>query len=241
MDGFQVLRRHDVFVFDVEPVARVAVGNGVASAANLTAGTAVGAGACFVQAQVAFARNCHAQSAVAKHLYSHRVAVRAADAVAHDGLMYVVHLLEVHLAGKHHHVGKLAVESHRLAVRYVHLRGDVHLHVDAAGVGYGSHIACNDGRDAGFFGGVDDAAHQLHIVVEHHRVHCEIAFHAALVAPCCNLVQVVDGEVVRRFCTHIQPLDAKIYGIGTTLMRCHKTLVAAHRRHYLKIFSFHVG
>ena len=241
MNGFQVLWRHDILVFDVELVARIAVGDGVATAAYLSASATIGTGAGLVKAQVALAGDGHAKSTVAEHLDAHRFAMRAAYSLAEDGLVYIVDLLEIDLAGKHHNVGKLTVESHRLAVRHIHLSGDVHLHTYLTGIENGSHIAGNDSRDVGFFGGIDDAAHKIHITVEHHGIHRQVALHATFTAPCGYLMKVVDSEIVRRLGSHIQALDAEIYSIGAALMCSHKRLIRAHRRHYLKVFSVHIA
>ena len=83
-----------------------------------------------MQAEVAFSRNRHTQSTVAEHFDAHKRAVRTADVVADDCLVDFVNLFEVNFAGKHHHIGKLRVESHRLTVRYIHLSGNVHLHIN---------------------------------------------------------------------------------------------------------------
>ena len=177
-----------------------------------------------MQAQIAFSRYRHAQCTVAEHLDAHQVAVRPANIVAHDSVVNVAHLLQIDLAGKHHHIGKLRIEAHSLAVRHIHLSADVHFHVDRAGIENRSHIGGYDCRHLCLLGGIDNAAHERQVVVEHHSVHCEVAFQPIFVAVSGNAAHVVDSEVVCRLGTHIQALNAEVDGIGTALHGSHKRL-----------------
>ena len=82
--------------------------------------------------------------------------------------------------------------------------------------------------------------HQSDVLIVDNRVDCQIAFQTVLVADACNLAKVVGGEIVGRAGTHVQPLDAEIYSVGTSLNRSVERLVGAYRGHYLKVFSVHI-
>ena len=56
----QILRRHHILVFNVELVARFAIGYGVAASANLSASTTVCAGVHLMEAKIAFSTDGHA-------------------------------------------------------------------------------------------------------------------------------------------------------------------------------------
>ena len=66
--GFQVLGRHDVFIVDVELVARLIIRCGIAASAHLNALPAVGRAVGGMQAHIALAADGHAEGAVAEHL-----------------------------------------------------------------------------------------------------------------------------------------------------------------------------
>ncbi len=93
-----------------------------------------------MEAEVAFSGDGHAQRPVAEHLYPHQLAARASDVVADYRLMDCLHLVEVELAGEHHHVGKLRVISQGLGVGDAELGGDMHLHPFRPGVEYRRHV-----------------------------------------------------------------------------------------------------
>jgi len=86
VDGLEIFGRHDVLILNLQLVACLNVGDAVAAAADLCARTAVGAGVHLVQAQIAFARYSHAQSAVAEHFNLHQFAARAADVLRLYGI-----------------------------------------------------------------------------------------------------------------------------------------------------------
>ena len=157
--------------------------------------------------------------------------MRAEQPLLRDVLVYARHLFEVELAGEHHHVGPLRIVAHRLAVAHVHLRGDVYLHPYAAGIEDGGHVAGDDGADAGIACCIDDAVHVVDVLVIDDSVHGEVGLDASLGAPLGYGVQVVDREIHARLGAHVKVLDAKIDGIGTTLLRRHQALPRPHGSH----------
>ena len=192
-----------------------------------------------MQAEIAFARHGHAQGAVAEHLDAHGLAVGAAYVVAPDGVGNGLDLGEIELARKHNHIGPPGIEFHRLDVRDALLCGDVHLHADAAGIGYGSNVAGDDGRDAALRHGVDDGVAFGDVLVIDDGVDGEVGFHSGLVADGGNFAQVVEGEVHTRAGTHVEAFHAEIYGVGTGVDGRMQTFVAPHWSHYFKIGTFH--
>ena len=217
MYGFQVLRTHDIFILDGKFIARVAVGDDVTAAANLAARTTVGARPGFVQTHIAFAAHSHAKCAVAKHLDAHLVAVRTAHIVFHDSLVHRLHLVHVEFARQHLHISPLGVVAHRLAVAHVHLRGNMHLHINGAGVENGGHVAGDDCRHFCLFRRIHDAVHIFNVFLVDDSVHGEVALHVVLLAPSRYGVQVVEGEVHARTAAHVQILNAEVDGVGTAL------------------------
>ena len=79
----------------------------------------------------------------------------------------------------------------------------------------------------------------VELVVVYDSVDRKIGLDAGGIAGGRDVAQVVDGEVGRRAGTHVEPLDTEIYGIGAGIDCGMERLEAAHRRHYLKIFSLH--
>ena len=195
MDGLQVLGAHDVFVFHRQLLTGVGVVQGVGPAAHLVARAAVGAGVHLVEAHVAFAAHGHAEGAVAEHLEAHELAARAAHVLLHDAAVYLRHLVEVELPGEHHHVGPLGVELHRLEIGDVDLGGDVHLLADGACVENHGDVGGYDGRYAGLFRALHDAAHEGEVVVVDHGVDREVCLDAVGGAEGCDLLHVVEGEI----------------------------------------------
>ena len=114
--GTQVLGRHYVLVVDVQLVAGFAVGNPVAAAAYLHAGSTVCRSAVSVQAHVTLAAYRHAKGAMGKHFYPYRIAGRAADMLVLYGFVDFFYLIEIKLAGEHHHISPAGPEAQGLYV-----------------------------------------------------------------------------------------------------------------------------
>ena len=148
MNRLEVFGRHDVGVVDVQLVVRLAVADGVAAAANLVAGAAVGGGVHLVQAEVAFAGDGHAEGAVAKHFEAYGLAFRASDVALADGPMDGADLVQIELAGQDGHVGKAGVEGEGFDVGDVELGGEVDLLTDVGGIAHGGHVGGDNGRYA---------------------------------------------------------------------------------------------
>ena len=93
LNGTEVFGRHDILVVHFQLRAGLQVGYPVAPAAELVASAPVGRGSVGVQAQVAFARDGHAQGSVDEHFQADRPAGGSADAFLQDGFVDGRHLL----------------------------------------------------------------------------------------------------------------------------------------------------
>ena len=174
MDGLEVLGAHQELIVHLNLIVGILVAETVGAAAYLRAGAPVCRAVHGVEAEVALAADGHAQSAVAEHLYAHRLSARAKDGFADDGAVNGFHLREVELAAEHHRLGPLRVIPHRLGVGDVGLRGDMHGYAAAAAVEDGGDVGGYDSRDAGVGGRVDDAVHLRYVVIVDNGVYGEV-------------------------------------------------------------------
>ena len=239
VDRAEVLGREDILPVDVELRAGLLVCQGVFAAAQLAAGPAVGRAARLVEREVALARDGHAEGAVGEHLDLHELAARSADVVLDDPAVDFGHLLERELACQHHRVGPLRVEAHRLGVRDVALRGDVHLLPDAPRVENRRQVGGDDGVDALAAGAVDHLVHGRHLVLVDDGVDRQVGLDARFVRRGDDAPEVVEREVRRRSRAHVEFPDAEVDGVGTGLDGRGEGLVGARGGHDLDIGSFH--
>ena len=91
-NGLQILRTHDIFVVYLQLVARLVVGNGVRTAADLHAFTTVGRAVSVVKTHVTFAADCHAKRTMTEHLNANEFATGAADVLFDNLLVNLFHL-----------------------------------------------------------------------------------------------------------------------------------------------------
>ena len=180
--GAEVFGRHYVFVFYVESDVRLAVFDGVGTAAHLQTRSTVGAAAEFVKAEVAFARNSHTERTVHKHLYAYKTALGSADILLANLLMDICHLVESEFPGKHHHVAIFGKEFHSLNVADVQLCGCVYLYALLQCVFQNCCVGSDYCGDVFLFGKVDYAVHLGYVAVVHYGVDGEIRFYIMLLA-----------------------------------------------------------
>ena len=209
----------------------------VAPAAELEAGAAVGRLAVLVQAQIAFARDGHAQGSVAEHLDLHRTARRPGDALRGDTVADDPDLLQVQLPGEDHHVGILRIEAQGLGIGDVELGGNMHLHTDTAGIFYSGDVGGNDSRDSGGFGSVKGAVCLGDILVIQDDIEGQICLYVVFSTVADYLRKVGQGKIVRAVRAHVQVLHPEIHRIGSGLHRSGKGLEASGRGHYLESVS----
>ena len=239
MNGFQILGRHYILVFDVEFFACFAVAHGVGTAADLIASTAVGTRIHLMQTHIALSAHRHAQCAMTEHFESDPLSGRAAYIFLTDHLRNLPYLIHIQFAGQHHDVGKLRIESHSGGIADIHLSGDMHLLPYLAGIQDGSHIGGDDSGDSGFLGTADDCPHRLHIGIIYHGVDREISLHPSFGAEGSDLSHIVGCEISTRTGAHIQTFDTEIYGIRTRLYSRGERFATPHGSHYLKILTGH--
>ena len=176
---------------------------------------------------------------MAEHLDTYQFAVRTAYPLVDYGAVYGADLVEIEFACEHYDVGPLRVKSDGLYIGDVALRGDVHLNPLAAGNHYRGDVGGYDGRDAAFAHGTAYLAALLQLVVIDYGVDGKIGLDTRGIARGGDVAQVVEREIGRRTRTHVQTLHPEIYRVGTGIDCGMQRLEAAHRRHYLKIFSIH--
>ena len=196
LDGAQVFGRHDVLVVDEQLPARFQVGHLIAAPAHLVAVATVGRSVVFVERQIAFARDGHAERAVAEHFDLHRTARRSADALAGDSFGNGAHLMQVEFAGQDHHVGELAVEAQTLHVRHAELRGDVHFQTEPPRLGDSGHVGSDDGADACLPCREQRFTHGGEVFVIEGDVEGQVGAYAVRAADRADLWEVFRGEIV---------------------------------------------
>ena len=188
-----------------------------------------------MEAEVALAADGHAEGAVAEHLYPYELAPRAADLLALDDVVDVAHLGEIEFTSQHHDVGKAGVEAEGLGVADVELRAEVYLLPDGVAVAHHGHVAGDDGRDAGVVGGIDNLAHERHVLVVDDGVDGEVALNAVCGGSGGYLAEVAEGEGAGRAGTHVQVAYAEVDAVGTSLNGSRQRLARAYGGHDFKV------
>ena len=116
MNGFQILGRHDVFVVDAKFDVGIVVAHRIAAPAHLHARTTVGRRIKFVQAQITFAGNGHAQRTMTKHFNANRFTSATTYTIFANMAINFRHLIQIEFARQHHHIGKLRVKLQRFDI-----------------------------------------------------------------------------------------------------------------------------
>src|SRR5690554_861466 len=128
--------------------------------------------------------------------------------------------MKVQLPCQHHHIGKLCIKLQRFTVDDVQLCGEMHLHAHAACIDHHRHISCDDRRECGLFSRIHNPAHQHHIILVDDRVYSEVTFYIMLATDLCDLMKIINREVIGGSCTHIQPFNTEVDSICPTLYGC---------------------
>ena len=90
------------------------VGHFVSATAYLVARPSVGGCPVFMQAEIAFPGNGHAQSPMSKHFYLYRTAGRPGDSFAYYLVVYFFYLMEIEFPGKDYDICKPGIEAQGL-------------------------------------------------------------------------------------------------------------------------------
>ena len=175
-----------------------------------------------------------------EHLDAHRIARRAADLLLVDRAGDAADLIERQFARQHHHVGPLREEFHRLAVREVALRGDMHLHPDAARVEDRRQVGSDHGVDPRHAGAVDERVHLPQLVLVDHRIDRQVALHPRRTGDPDDTFQIVRREIRGRLRPHVELPHTEIDGVGSGLYGRLQRLVAPGRSHQFYVASFHL-
>ena len=193
-----------------------------------------------MQAEVALARHSHAQRAVAEHFEPYPLSRRAAYVLALYGLRYGGHLVEVQLAGQHHHVGICRIEAHGLDIRYVALGGYVYLHAVAAAGGEYGEVGGYDGAYACLGCRRHDGVDFFEVFVVDYGVDRKVCLYSVAGAGGRNVAKVVEGEVGTAFGAHVESFHAEVHGVGTGVYGGAERFAAAYGSHYFKVAAFHI-
>ena len=220
----------------IQLVAGFEVDHLIAAAAHLEAGSAVGRLAERMQAHIAFAADCHAEGPVGEHLYANRLPRRAADMLGFDGIHNLPNLIQIQLAGQHHHVGELAVEAHSLHVGDAELRRNMHLQPQLAASLDAGDIRGDDGVHPCLTGSNERLPHIGHIPGIESDIEGKICLHSGLVAASHHLGKIFRGEVGGRAGAHVKVAYPEIHRIRSALNGGCKALEAPGGSHYLKLF-----
>ena len=116
LNGAKVLWTHDVLVVNLELTTGFKIGYTVASAAKLIATASVCGCSVFLEAEVAFPGNGHAQGSVDEKLKTQQLPAWTAHVLFFDTTAYVLDLRESKFAGQDYHIRKLSVELGGLKV-----------------------------------------------------------------------------------------------------------------------------
>ena len=134
MNSFEVFWRHYVFIINIQFITGLIIFHSVTAATNLCASTAVCTVVHFVETQVAFSGNSHAQSTMAKHFYSYEFSFRTADITLYYLIMDIFHLIHRKFACKHHNVCVLRIKLHSRNIGNITLCGNMYFHAHLASV-----------------------------------------------------------------------------------------------------------
>ena len=136
-------------------------------------------------------------------------------------------------------VGPLREEFHGLAVGQVALRGDMHLHADAAGVEDRRQVGGDHGVDPCRAGAVDERVHLPQLVLVDDRVDRQIGLHPRRAGDLHDGLQIVGREVGGRLRPHVELPHAEVDGVGAGLHGRLQRLVAAGGSHQFYVAAFH--
>ena len=157
-----------------------------------------------------------------EHLDAHGLSMWTTDILLHYLPVYLRHLVEVQLAGQHHHIGKVGIEAQGLDIGNIELGGEVYLLPYLGAVGHHRHIGGDDGADASLVCGIHHLPHRGHVAIVDDGVEGEIRLDAMFITCQGNLLQVVDGEGISGVRPHVELSDAEIHSIGTRLYGSHQ-------------------
>ena len=236
----QILRREDIASVHGQLAARLHVGDGIFAAAYLAARPAVGRAPLLVLAQVALARNRHAQRPVGEHLDTHGTARRPRNAARLDLARDMPYLRQAQLPRQNHDIGPLRVELHRLGVRDVALRRYVHLQPRTPRAHDGRDVRRDNGIDTHLRRTRNDRRELLHLAVIDDRIDREVCPHAVFVRRLHDARHVVKAEIGRRPRPHVQRPHTEIYGIGTRVDGRLQRLVTPRGGHDLNVRSLYL-
>ena len=210
MNGFQVLRGHDILVVNVQFEVRGLIFDRVSASAHLYTSASIGTEAVVIEAQVTFPTHRHTQRTVTEHLNTQEFAFRTADSLFFYVAMNRSHLLHIQFARQHDDIGELRIELERFGVGDIELGGEMHLLSDRSTILHDRDIGSDDGINAYGVCLVHYLAHQRQVFGIHDRVECQIGLDTRFLAPRYNRRHIICCEIDRTAGAHIEMLNTEI-------------------------------
>ena len=170
----------------------------ISTTAYLHTGPSISRSVHLVQAQVTFSRNRHAKCAMGEHFDTDQFAFRTFYLLFLDFFIDFMHLLQVQLTCKNHHIGKSGVKFQRFRVRDVQLGGEMHLLTDPVGIFHSRHICRNDSRYSSRLGGINNLAHQRKVFPIDYGVYRQVALYPMLLTDSHYFTQIVCSKIIGR-------------------------------------------
>ena len=192
--GLQVLRRHDVFIINVELIARLVIRSGIRTTTHLDTLAPISRAVGGMQTHITLATDSHTKGAMTEHLDTDLLTAGTTDMFLFNLTIDLSHLIHIQFTCQHHHIGKLGIELQRLDIRDIQLGGEMHLLSHPITIGHHSNIRGNDSRDSSSLRSIDNLMHQRNILAIDNRVHREVALDTMLIAGLGNLTQIINSE-----------------------------------------------
>src|SRR3712207_755388 len=169
------------------------------------------------QTHVTLATDGHAKGTVAEHFYADEFSLGATDVLFVDLSVDVGYLIHVQFTCQDHHIGETCVELQGVYVRYIELGREVNLNAHLVAIGHHGHVAGDNGRYVGLFGGVNYLVHRGDVLTVADGIYRKIGLNVMFGAGSGYLPQVVNGEMIGRVRPHIELANAEIHRVGTGL------------------------
>ena len=134
---------------------------------------------------------------MSEHLDTHEITGRAFNLLALYRLIYILDLMEIKLARKHHDIGELRIKLERVRVRNAQLCGDMDFHSDLAAIHYRSHVRCDHRIHTGRFRSVQSPVGRFNVFLIKDNVQRQICLDPVLPADPYYFRQIFRLEIVR--------------------------------------------
>ena len=159
MNSFQVFRRHDIFVINIQFHIRFLITNGIRTTTHLHTSTPVGRMVHLMQRKIAFTRNSHTERTMTEHFNTKLFATRTADMFFLYLPVNLRYLFQIQFTGQYHYISKPGIEFQRFCIGDIQLGGKMHLLPYPAGIVHHCNISRNHSRNSRFLSRIDNRMH----------------------------------------------------------------------------------